>query len=61
MMVIYFKVQVQRHWYLTIHALDYGSTIDVDRFFQNRKGNTERESQKYMVEKKRLELFSLGI
>ena len=38
----------------------YGSTIDVDRFFQTEK-NTERESHNYMAEKKRLELFSLGI
>ena len=27
MMVIYFKVQVQRHWYLIIHALDYVSYV----------------------------------
>src|SRR3954462_2364573 len=39
----------------------FGSTIDVDRFFQTEKGNTERESHKYMAVKKRLELFSLSI
>ena len=39
----------------------YDSTIDVDRFFQTEKENTERESHKYMAEKKRLELFSLSI
>ena len=27
MMVIYFKVQVQRYYYLNIHALDYVSCI----------------------------------
>ena len=31
----------------------------IDSFKQ--KGNTERESHKYMAEKKRLELFSLSI
>ena len=64
MMVIYIKVQVQGYQCLTnmlwtMCHVKAPLLMSIDS--SNRKGNAERGSEKYLAEKKRLEVSSSGI